>query len=157
MLRHGLTLLLTVLNTPNHDDLVDLVRDSILSGLEDFGDSWDPDSDWLDDAVWRDNQYRRREQWYTDADAAQDRREKTPFEGDRADAPPLAWVRFWKGEFSNYFGSLVPGTYRRWGYVMWDAERLDGPGAAAYMEREDWWEAQGWDPREEDYMEDSDR
>jgi hypothetical protein len=151
MLRHGLTLLSAVFKPTNHDTLVELVRASIVAGMHvrEFiflrG--------WIDEAAWQDIQDTRREQWYSDDDAAQDSRQKITFEGDTPNAPPLTWVRFWKGEASNLFGSWVPNTFRRWGYIMWDSPRLDESGVEKYMELENrYW---AWDPREEYYLEGS--
>lgn len=83
-------------------------------------------------AISKDAQEWRRATSYTDADAAQDSGQEVRFEGDSADAPPLAWVLYWRGRASNLFGDYVPASFRRWGYVMWDAHRVDG-GAEAYL------------------------
>jgi hypothetical protein len=61
-------------------------------------------------------------------------------------------VTLWKGEVSNLFGPFVPASWRRWGYVMWDAPRLETSGAMKYMEVEDCVAYE--DPRES-YREDS--
>ncbi|KAK4148879.1 hypothetical protein C8A00DRAFT_38529 [Chaetomidium leptoderma] len=59
----------------------------------------------MEDAVQYESQNRRWENWYSEADAAQDRRDKTPFSStDTPDLPPLAWVTYWRGEASNMFG-----------------------------------------------------
>ncbi|KAH6842373.1 hypothetical protein B0I37DRAFT_381771 [Chaetomium sp. MPI-CAGE-AT-0009] len=139
MLRHGLTLLSSVTQTTDHEELGDH-RDSI------FGD-------WIDDALDYTNQDTRRENWFSEEDAAQDRRDKMPFRTDTPYLPPLAWVTIWRGEASNLFGPYVPRTFRRWGYVMWDAPRLESSGAMKYMELED--RVRHEDPREF-YREDSD-
>lgn len=151
MLRHGLTLLATVLETTDCDKLEQLVRTGIEKGMHlregaFFGS-------WIDDAVSQDNQDTRREHWYSDHDQAQDSRQKISFEGDTLDAPPLAWVHFWKGESSNLFGDWVPKTFQRWGYIMWDAPRLDESGAKEFLDLEDPYRA--WDPREEYYQDTS--
>lgn len=64
--------------------------------------------------------------------ATQDSGRELRFDGDSTDGPPLAWVLYWQGKASNAFGDHVPASLRRWGYVMWDAHRLDG-GAMAYL------------------------
>lgn len=56
-----------------------------------------------------------------------------PFEGDKENLPPLAWVTLWKGTYSNPFGSYIPDSFRDWGYVMWDAGRLVNSGAIATL------------------------
>lgn len=70
-----------------------------------------------------------------------------PFEGDRLDLPSPAWVQFWHGEYSNLTGNLIPEELRRWGFVMWDAARLNSRAEA----RIDYHTYCGWDPREENY------
>jgi hypothetical protein len=151
MLRQGLTLLSSVIKNNNHEELVELVKRSIVSVRRDHRDSiW---GDWIANVVEYTHQERRREDWFSEEDAAQDRGDKTPFCTDTPYQPPLAWVTLWKGEASNLFGSFVPATWRRWGYVMWDAPRLETSGAMKwYMEVEDRM-ARG-DPREL-YREDS--
>lgn len=147
MLCQGLTLLSTILRVTDHEELVELVRQSIV-GAEWTGNYYN----WIDDAVDDGPQATRREEWYSEEDAAQDRRDKTPFGTDTPDLPPLAWVTFWRGEASNLFGRYVPRTFRRWGYVMWDAARLEASGAMEYMELEKRrWDHLG-DPREETYL-----
>lgn len=59
-----------------------------------------------------------------------------PFEQDKLSSPPIAWVRFWNGTYSNLIGTYLPDVLRRWGYVMWDASRLENSGAMEYIELE---------------------
>lgn len=148
MLRLGLPVLSAIFKSANHEELVQLVRRSIESfSRPKTGDM--PYYGWMDEAV--DQQHVRREMWYSEHDLAQDWREKTPFDKDGLDQPPLGWVVLWKGEASNLFGSFVRETYRRWGFVMWDAARLKASGALAYMEKEEEWLGRR-DPREENYL-----
>lgn len=146
MLRHGLAVLSLVFKITDHDRLVKLTRESILSVQMHGGGS---SFSWMDEAVSDLNQELRRERWYSEHDAAQDRRDKTPFDKDTPNQPPLAWVTFWNDEASNYFGPYVRGPFRRWGFVMWDAPRLRASGALEYMELEAGWP--GGDPREDDF------
>jgi hypothetical protein len=144
MLRQGLTVLDAVLKTTDQEELVQLVRQRILSMTEDtpahmsedhYG-SWD---DWLDELIaggWEDE---RRENWYSEADAAQDRRDKMAFGTDTPHMPPLAWVINWQGVAFNLFGWCIPRTFRRWGYMMWDAKRLESTGVLKFMELERGW------------------
>ena len=149
MLRQGLTVLSSLLRTTDHQELVELVRQRFQGAQQSRRDF-----DWIDDAVRFTVQQTRRGGWYSEEDAAQDRRVKTPFVIDRPDMPPLAWVTFWRGEASNLFGELVPKTFRRWGYVMWDAPRLEASGAMKYIELES--SLDFCDPRSGTYvMEDS--
>jgi hypothetical protein len=146
MLRHGLSLLAAAFETADHEELVALVRDGILSvkGPHGGGSSYS----WIEWAVQPVNQDMRRKRWYSEHDAAQDRREKTPFDGDDPDRPPLAWVTFWNGEASNCFGAYVCETFRRWGFVMWDGPRLRASGALEYMALQSGWlHCMGSDPR----------
>jgi hypothetical protein len=142
MLRQGLTLLDAVLTTTGQEKLVQLVRQSILSMSRDHGGVWD---DWLDDAIEDTWQLERRNNWYSEEDAAQDRRDKILFRTDTVHMPPLAWVMNWEGEASNLFGRYVPRTFRRWGYMMWDAKRLEATGVLKFIELERFWT----DPRED--------
>lgn len=55
--------------------------------------------------------------------------------------------RIWGGTYSNLYGYYVEHAIRRWGYVIWDAVRLERTGAEELLERQ--WKA-GWgedDPR----------
>lgn len=61
---------------------------------------------------------------------------KMQCEQDDLFSPPLAWVAFWDGRYSNLFGRYVPPALRRWGYVMWDAKRLEASGAMEFVESE---------------------
>lgn len=126
------------------------MKQSIISVRGDHRDSFY--GDWIVDALDYTHQDSRRENWFSEEDAAQDRGDKTPFRTDTPYLPPLAWVTLWKGEASNLFGPYMPATCRRWGYVMWDAPRLEASGAMTYMELED--RIGRYDPRD-DYKEDS--
>jgi hypothetical protein len=71
-------------------------------------------------------QQLRRERWYTYADARQDQGAPMPFFGDSsADWPPVAWVLLCHHKESSLFGDHVRASYRRWGYAIWDAQRLE--------------------------------
>ncbi len=151
VLRQGLPLLSAILKITDHEELVQAVRQGIVGGERVVCSAWG--SDWMEEAVRHESHYARREDWYSEEDAAQDRGDKTPFGGtDTADQPPLAWVTFWGGEVSNLYGAFVPKTFRRWGYVMWDAGRLEASGAMDHIEansRSGWWDVR------EDMREDS--
>jgi hypothetical protein len=131
MTRHGLKLLASIFNIVVHDELVELVRQSIVSITREHGGGFF--NEWIDGAATGYHQYERREQWYTEYDRAQDRKDRTPFEGDAPDVPNIAWVTLWKGEANNLFGSCINGMFRRWGYVMWDAPRLEPSGAMWFL------------------------
>ncbi|KAH8756218.1 hypothetical protein F5883DRAFT_718469 [Diaporthe sp. PMI_573] len=125
VLRYGLRLLVDTIQTEDHEELVDRIRTAILSGL-DYTHVCYVGSDWIEDVVTDLVQIEKREQWYSQRDSAQDFRHRMPFKGEKLDSPPLAWVLFWQGEYSNLIGDYIHPELRRWGYVMWDAARL-GP------------------------------
>jgi hypothetical protein len=79
-----------------------------------------------DDALDDTTQYLRRQEQLSDRDQ---KRDPLPFKGDSELHPPLAWTWMWWGTYSNLYGFYVPDAVRRWGYVMWDAARLDCTGA----------------------------
>lgn len=125
-----------------------MTRSAIISGMGEHRGYYG--NDWIDDAVEELVQMERRERWYSHCDSAQDLRQKMIFDGDRLDSPPLAWVLFWQGEYSNLIGNRVPEALRRWGFVMWDAARLNSRAEARIGY--EWWQSYGGsDPREENY------
>jgi hypothetical protein len=82
-------------------------------------------------------QGRRRDQYPSDEDHAQTRRDRILFLGDRdPHAPPLAWVMMWRGQYRNEFGRAVNGRFKRWGFVFWDCKRLDASGCKERLARE---------------------
>lgn len=143
--RHGPILLSAILETADHKELVQLVRRSIECCRDHGGDS---DNAWIDSTYGFIPQKSRRDQWYSKYDAAQDRGDKTTFEKDTPNEPPFAWVLYWLGKASNLFGGCVPQTFRRWGYIMWDAKRLETPGIMLFMEMSGRWMGK-MDPRED--------
>ncbi|KAK7708658.1 hypothetical protein SLS63_013464 [Diaporthe eres] len=145
VLRSGLKLLSDIMKTKDHEQLVIMTRAAVLLGMGEHDAYYE--NGWIDDAVREDIQEARRERWYSHRDSAQDWRQKTPFDGDRLDSPPAAWVQFWHGEYSNLAGDHIPEELRRWGFVMWDAGRLNSRAEA----RIDYYAYFGWDPREEFY------
>jgi hypothetical protein len=56
-----------------------------------------------------------------------------PFKGDSELYPPLAWTWMYRVTCNYLYGFFifheVPDAVRRWGYVMWDAARLECTGA----------------------------
>lgn len=92
--------------------------------------------------------HERWERSYSDRDLAQDEGRPMSFRGDDLDSPPLAWVLIWGETYSNLFGTFIPKQLRRWGYIMWDARRLEETGAEERLMRE-WYEMwQGGDYRD---------
>lgn len=86
-----------------------------------------------DEALGRWTQQKRRQKWPCDRDEKQLRRDPMPFRGDGqpdelGPRPPRAWTLIWGEKYSNLYGDYVPENIRRWGYVMWDAARLEQTG-----------------------------
>ncbi|ODM18747.1 hypothetical protein SI65_05364 [Aspergillus cristatus] len=83
----------------------------------------------------------------TDQDSKQKRRDPLPFQGDNEELPPLAWTLIWQGTYSNLFGWYIKDELRSWGYIMWDAARLERTGAKEVLHRQ--WKAcwEDVDPR----------
>lgn len=81
-------------------------------------------------------------------------REPLPFKGDglrtwEEGGPPFAWTRIWGGTYSILFGYFLPVSIHRWGYVLWDAARLERTGASEVLMRQ-WKECWGdRDPRDD--------
>ena len=105
-----------------HDERLDLMTKSLRVG-----------SDFLEEAMGSAAQRHRREIHLNDRDRAEQRRQVMLFAGDEADAPPLAWTLLWGGRYSNLFGGYVPDELRRWGYIIWDARRIDVDGTKEYL------------------------
>ncbi|KAF2271914.1 uncharacterized protein EI97DRAFT_347476, partial [Westerdykella ornata] len=113
----GLELLHTVLSQKNHhDDLVHTVRMNL---------QW-PVNGSFHEPFFKEGPIRHRWMNYrTEEDQMQRRRDPLPFTGDGdASGPPLAWTMMWKGTYSNLYGCHISEELRQWGYIMWDAERL---------------------------------
>ncbi|KAF5981523.1 hypothetical protein FCOIX_4171 [Fusarium coicis] len=68
-----------------------------------------------------------------------DNRERMTFEGESYDSPPFAWVVFWRELYSNLYGDYLPPSFRPWGYVMWDKDRLVKTDAVDIIDQE--WKA----------------
>lgn len=78
-----------------------------------------------------------------------------PFQGDGLDLPPLAWTQIWNCTYSDHIGGFITPTIRRWGYVFWDADRMNR-GSRVHLLRSQWSQWTGrWDgdPRETLYQE----
>ena len=109
-----------------------------------------PKGEFLDGPMHQGVQWARREQQLSEKDLKQRRRDPLPFRGDtEPDAsgslPPLAWTLMWKETYSNLFGYYVDNDMRRWGYVMWDAARLESMGVKEVLARQ--WD-EDFDPRD---------
>ncbi|KAI0548091.1 hypothetical protein F4679DRAFT_585849 [Xylaria curta] len=135
----GLGLLHTVLfKIRDHAHLVSTMQEHILWLADHF----------LEAALNGPAQLHRRIIQPSDRDQKQTRRDPLPFQGDCGLRPPLAWTLIWRETYSNLYGALLPEDILRWGYVMWDAARLENTGAKEVLARQ--WEAvwEGTDPRD---------
>lgn len=74
-------------------------------------------------------------------------RSPLPFQGDSLGGPPQAWAVIWGESYSNLIGDYIPDEMRRWGYVFWDADRMERPPVMDVLKKqwEDRWDE---DPRE---------
>lgn len=100
-----------------------------------IGLRWPSQTKWLQDAAAFHDRTTFRGSWYSKGDAVQDWGDKTPFSGvDTADQRPLAWVTYWKGTAINFCGLYTLRSFRGWGFVMWDAPRLEASGARGCIE-----------------------
>jgi len=106
--------------------------------------SWPAGSFLEDEALGEIAQFQRRQERLSDRDQKRQRRDPLPFKGDGEPEanglrPPLAWTLMWRGTYSNLYGYYVQDVIRCWGYVMWDAARLERTGAKEVLARQ--WEA----------------
>lgn len=70
-------------------------------------------------------------------------RELMKFVGDRPEdgKPAVAWVVIWRGRYSSLFGDAIPKNMKRWGYVIWDVQRIvecDAKPLLKYQWRTEW-------------------
>ncbi|RMJ06421.1 hypothetical protein CDV36_013981 [Fusarium kuroshium] len=135
----GLPILHTILTSDN-EYLTVLIGSSVVW----FGGSF------LEDAILSKAAQKRRHR--DDAASRGDNqkgRDHMPFLGDNELYPPLAWTMLWNESYSKLYGDYIPDEIRRWGYVLWDAVRLERVGAKRLLERQ-WKET--WadhDPRDD--------
>ncbi|KAF9889590.1 hypothetical protein FE257_007098 [Aspergillus nanangensis] len=82
-------------------------------------------------------------------------RDPLPFKGDfeipDALSPPLAWTLIWGGTYSNVLPDDIPKALRLWGYVLWDAVRLEKAGAKEVLMQQCKEQWNDFDPRDYDY------
>lgn len=84
------------------------------------------------------NQWNRHCDEPGERDHKQGHREPLIFQGDRQDGafPPLAWTLVWEGTYSNIFGDYILENFQEWGWVIWDADRLEITGAKELLMRQ---------------------
>ncbi|KAL4906703.1 hypothetical protein BDW74DRAFT_177013 [Aspergillus multicolor] len=137
MISHGLPLLHTIFyRIENRANLVSTIEEHMRpppSGIfveKEWGDAMNDDA-----------HFGRLSEGLYIRDLKQNRCDPLLFQGDRipdstGTHPPLAWILMWKGTYSNLFGGFIDDTFRRWGYVMWDAERIQSTGAEEVLKRQ---------------------
>lgn len=126
---HGLDMLHTaLLNIKDHDHLVSLIRDNVITS-----NVLELDMGILGDA--------RQETRYREEPTARDKLQEdlTPmaFQGDgKPDTPPLAWTVLWREQYCSWYGYYIPARIWRWGYIFWDAETLKSTKGLELLERQ---------------------
>jgi hypothetical protein len=149
VLHRGPCLLADTFKAKSQEQLAEIIRAAICSNEHQHGAGYNPG--WLKEVSDGFAQYRRRVQWPNLHDSIQDHRQKTLFCGDELGSPPLAWILYWRGEYSNLFGRYIPKSLRRWGFVMWDAARLDSDAKDAIEQAWCGYDYDNSDPREDFY------
>jgi hypothetical protein len=136
-MRRGLALFRQVLGTEDHEELVQLMQANI---------GWQEDPS-LTECLSIDVQCSRRTEAAEPSayDQMEADSERINYSCDRVDAPPLGWVVLWRGEYSNWFGEVIPSSLQDWGYVFWNGRRLHMFGGRNEVVRERW--AEDDDPR----------
>lgn len=132
----GLEVTAYLLHTADHEGLVALMQKS-LTGYQSrdstivrsFSDEAQDDRLLMIPPSDRNATGRARE-------AAALRRDPVHFEGDAVPptGPPLAWVQFWHGKYSNAFGNYIAPSLVRCGAFMWDGARWEGMGGEKRVE-----------------------
>ncbi|KAF9889006.1 hypothetical protein FE257_007983 [Aspergillus nanangensis] len=132
----------------DHDDLVSIMEDSLIYTQALF---LRPS---YEGALGEKAQEVCRETAPSPRDQMEQRRDPLPFRGDTVNDPegmypPLGWTLLWRGTYSNVVGCYIGDETGRWGYALWDSDRLMESGAAEVLAsqlRIQWW---GWgDPRQ---------
>lgn len=102
-----------IITEDDHEELVELMQCYLVEG-----------NGMTEDLFGRTNQYFRRERLPLEGDEMEARRERLGFSREAEDGPPLAWVIYWRGKYSNRYGETVDPGLHKWGYVFWDKKRL---------------------------------
>ncbi|KAF4468590.1 hypothetical protein FALBO_4510 [Fusarium albosuccineum] len=140
----GLCLLHTVLfDIKDHQHLVCLMQENLAKSYMSISTS-------AGGMFGSTHQLMRREAQPSDRDRMQDEKVPMPFPGDGVpDAPPLAWAMIWGSTYSNIYGWYIPDDTRPWGYIFWDAARLERTGGKELLQQqwEKCWEDE--DPRDD--------
>lgn len=123
----GLHLLHRILfNIKDHDHLVATMQKDISN----------PQSNFFEKIMHVRTQRTRFRLHPSNRDVEQERRIPLPFQGDSDDLPPLTWTMIWQGIYSNRFGGYIEQPMRLWGYIMWDAARVENTGAREVLKRQ---------------------
>jgi len=137
----GLGVLHSMLITRDHMQRVSAMQEQICLPLGDFLE---------DGALDQMTQQERRRKQPSHRDQKELWRDPLPFEGNKELCPTLAWTTLWRGTYSNRYGDYLDDAIRHWGYIMWDAVRLQDTGGKEILSQ--LWEerrSDGWsDPRD---------
>lgn len=138
----GVPLLHTVLfQIKDHQHLVSTIQQHLASSYIPFNA--------IEGVLGETQQASRRENHPSERDRMQEERAPFPFRGDsESDAPPLAWTMIWNGTYSNLYGWYISDEMRRWGYVFWDAARLEVAGGKEFLKHQ-WGRCWEDDPRDD--------
>lgn len=122
----GLSVLHSMLITRDHAQRVLAMQEHICYPKGDFLE---------DESIDIVTQESRRRKHPSHRDQKELRRDPLPFEGDTEPCPTLAWTTIWRGTYSNRYGGYLDEPIRRWGYIMWDAARLEDTGGIKILEQ----------------------
>ncbi len=148
----GLEILHTILFKPRtHAQLVLIMQENITTIVGNFFVEFEGFLDNIEQMLFRFSRESERDQ-------KMQRRDPLPFQGDsepdvKGQRPPLAWTLIWQNTYSNLYGYYISPGMRLWGYVMWDAVRLEQTGAKDVLIRQFAARNPRGDPRDElDYQ-----
>ncbi len=110
-----------MLRVKDHTHVVSIMQDRI---------AWLASRFLEDEALGEAAQFERRQERLSNQEQKHQQRDPLPFNGDNTSevntmCPPLAWTLMWRGTYINLYSCYVQDGIRRWGYVMWDAARLE--------------------------------
>lgn len=127
----GFALLNTVLfRVQDHEDLISTMQQHMARSYIGL--------DALTGILGEAQQTLRRQTHPSERDKLQDERAPCSFSGDIDERmkPPAAWAVIWGDTYSNLVGWYIPDKIRRWGYVFWDAPRIESIGGRELLKQQ---------------------
>jgi hypothetical protein len=123
-------------DVPDHSCLISFIRDNVI---------WRVVLNFIPRVLYMEYYFLQSCADPSDRRLKQQRLEPMPFPGDIVGLhPPLAWTLLWKETYSNTYGLyIISNDLRSWGYVIWDAARIEGTPVRRVLYR--YWNA--GDPR----------